>query len=123
MTCVEDVADLSACSRGSSAQCFFFFFFESVELPELSAPGLLLQGSSCNHGSCADSSSAAGVAESGSRYRKGVRSGSSSIGEHDTLPRRSAPITTVPMSYSVTDRKFTISQGKLPRLHLPFPLD
>ena len=82
-------------------------FFESVELPELSAPGLLLQGSSCN---CADSSSAAGVAVSGSRYRKGVSSDSSSVGEHDIL-RRAVPLQS-PQSRrqcSVTYRKFTIS--------------
>ena len=76
-----DAVDLSACSHRTSAQCFF----DSVELPELSAPGLLLQGSSCNHGSCGDSASAAGVAVSGSRHRKRVSSGSTSVGEHEIL--------------------------------------
>ena len=101
----EDVADLAACSRRSKEQSFF----ESVELQALSTPGLLLQGSSCSHGSCADSSSAAGVAVSGSRYRKGVNSGSSSVGEQDTL-RLAVPLPQ-PLSrrqYSATNRKFTI---------------
>ena len=49
-----DVVDLSTCARGSSEQCFF----GSVELAELSAPGLRLQGSTCSDGSCADSLSA-----------------------------------------------------------------
>ena len=59
-------------------------FFESVELPALSTPGLRLQRSSICHGSCADSSPATGVAVSGSIFRKGVNSGSSSVGEQDT---------------------------------------
>ena len=68
----EDVADLSACSRRSSVQ--FFFFFESA------APGIFYLQRSCAH-----SSSAPGVAVSGSRYRKGVNSGSFSVGEQDIL--------------------------------------
>ena len=69
---------------GLLAQILCTVFFESVELPELSTPGVRLQGSSISHGSCADSSSAPGVAVSGSRYRDGVNSGSSSVGEQDT---------------------------------------
>ena len=43
---VEDVADLSACSRGSSAQCFFFFrirrAFPNTHNSWSSAPGIFL---------------------------------------------------------------------------------
>ena len=77
----EDVADLSACSRRSSVHCFF----ESVELPAHSTPGLRLQISSICHGSCAGSSPPPGVAVSGSRYRKGADTGSSCVGEQDTI--------------------------------------
>ena len=42
---VEDVADLSACSRGSSAQCFFFFRIRRASNTHnswSSAPGIFL---------------------------------------------------------------------------------
>ena len=81
-------------------------FFRIRRACRSSAPGIFLQPSSD-----------AGVAVSGSRYLKGVSSGSSSVGEHSTLcladPLQS------PLSrrqFSVTDRKFTISHwAKLPR--------
>ena len=75
------VADVSVCSRRSSAQCLF----NSLELAKLLASDLQLQGSTCSHGACADSGSAGEfvVPLSGSRQRRGVNSGSDKVGEHE----------------------------------------
>ena len=96
-------------------------FFESVELPELSTPCLQLQGSSI----------CPWVTVSGSGYRKGVNSGSSNVGEQDTLPLA------VPLPRPLSPRQYSAhvniprihysTHGKLPRPrspnHFPCPSD
>ena len=116
-----DAADLSVCSRRSSVQCFF----DSVEVAELSPPDLWLQGSSCSHGSCAESESTGEfvVPVSVSRKRGGVNSGSGQdddrafrkILQHKSrVPKRMQNCPTVQNS-SILNPSCVVH----PRLHLP----